>query len=393
MKLAEPSTKHLVLVGGGHSHVTVIKSLGMHPEPGVVVTVVSKEIKAPYSGMLPGFVAGHYTYDECHIDLVQLGSWAGMKVVHGTVTGIDRVERRIQIEGQASLGYDLLSIDVGITPKLESIAGATEHGIAVKPVSTFAARWRDFEDRAFAAGGPRRIVIVGAGAAGFELVLAARHRLHTLASARGIDANGFEFTLIGGSSILPSHNERARHLARRELTRQGVSILENSRVREVSASALVLEGGKEIAADAVLLATNAGPAKWFESSGLPLDARGFIAVRPTLQLTDDDNVFAVGDCSTVLEHPREKAGVFAVRQGPPLTENLRLRARDKSALPFIPQKEFLTLLSTGRQHAIASRNGFALAGGWVWHWKDRIDREFMDRFNVLPQADRVRRRV
>lgn len=384
MNLADPATTHLVLVGGGHAHVTVIKSLGMRPEPGVVVTVVSKDIEAPYSGMLPGFVAGHYTYEECHIDLVRLATWAGMRVVHGTVTGIDRGTRRIEIEGRAPLGYDLLSIDVGITPKLEAIKGADEHGIAVKPVSTFAARWREFEDRAMTAAGPRRIVVVGAGAAGFELVLAARHRLRTISAGRGVDARGFELTLIGGSSLLPSHNARARDLARRALERQGVTLLENSRVSEISASEIVLDNGRTIAADAVLLATNAGPAKWFETSGLPLDQRGFIAVRPTLQLTDDDDVFAVGDCSTVLEHPREKAGVFAVRQGPPLTENLRRRARNEIATPFVPQTGFLTLLSTGGQHAIAARNGLAMSGGWVWRWKDRIDREFMDKFNVLP---------
>lgn len=105
MRSAGPAAKHLVLVGGGHAHVTVIKSFGMQPEPGVIVTVVSKDIEAPYSGMLPGFVAGHYTYEECHIDLVRLATWAEMRVVHGTVTGIDRAQCRVEIEGRSPLGY------------------------------------------------------------------------------------------------------------------------------------------------------------------------------------------------------------------------------------------------------------------------------------------------
>jgi selenide,water dikinase len=375
---------HVVLVGAGHSHVIALKSFGMKPEPGVVVTVVTREIEAPYSGMLPGFVAGHYSHAQCHIDAVRLANWAGARVIHGTVTGVDRAARRIEIHGRPPLSYDLLSIDVGITPLLDGIDGAATHGIAVKPVSTFAGRWEALAEAAHKQDGPRRIVVVGSGAAGFELVLAIRHRFRTAAPAAGIDPDAFTFTLIGGSILLPTHNDRARALARQEISRQGVTLVERDQVKRVERGAVHLESGRAIAADATLLATQAGPAKWFESSGLPRDGGGFIAVRPTLQLLDDDDVFAVGDCATVIEHPREKSGVFAVRQGPPLAENLRLRARGMAAKPFVPQSDFLTLLSTGRRHAIASRNGFSFAGDIFWRLKDWIDRRFMDKFNVLP---------
>ena len=375
---------HIVLVGAGHSHVIALKSLGMKPEPGVVVTLVTREIEAPYSGMLPGFVAGHYTHEQCHIDAVRLANWAGARIIHGTVTGVDRSARRIDIDGRPPLTYDLLSIDVGITPLLDGIAGAADHGIAVKPVSTFAGRWQALAEAALKPDGPRRIVVIGSGAAGFELVLAIRHRFRTAAPAVGIDPDAFAFTLVGGSKLLPTHNARARKLARREIERQRVTLVEGDHVARVEPGAVHLASGRQIAADAALLATQAGPAKWFATSGLPRDPAGFIAVRPTLQLLDDDDVFAVGDCATVLEHPREKSGVFAVRQGPPLAENLRLRVAGMAAKPFIPQSQFLTLLSTGRQHAIAARNGLAFSGDILWRWKDRIDRAFMDKFNVLP---------
>ena len=189
-----------------------LKAFGMKPEPGVVLTVITKEIEAPYSGMLPGFVAGHYTYDQCHIDLVRLAAWAGARLIHGTATGVDRLTRRVAIAGRPPLAYDLLSIDVGITPLLEGIDGAAENGLAVKPVSTFAARWQALERAAFSPEGPRRIVVVGAGAAGFELVLAIRHRLRGKAAAARIDPDAFSFVLIGGSKLLPSHNARARAL-------------------------------------------------------------------------------------------------------------------------------------------------------------------------------------
>lgn len=379
-----PVQTHLVLSGGGHAHVTVIRSLGMKPEPGVVVTLIAKEIEAPYSGMLPGLVAGHYSADQCHIDLARLASWAGVRLIHGVVTGIDRASRRVHIEGRPPIGYDLLSIDVGITPLLDGIEGAGQHALAVKPISDFMPKWRELETKSLQIGGPRHFVSVGGGAAGFELITAARHRLREQAAIQGIDPDEFQFTLIGGEALLPLHNSLARSLARQELKRQGIPIIENDRVVQIGRDAVKLASGRMITASAVLISTKAGPASWFRQSELPVDAAGFLAVRPTLQLIDDLDVFAVGDCASVLEYPREKAGVFAVRQGAPLTENLRLRARGLAAKPFTPQSSFLTLLATGGKHAIAARNGLAWSGRAVWHWKDRIDRRFMARFNDLP---------
>jgi selenide, water dikinase len=384
MNASVPASRHVVLIGGGHSHVTVVKSFGMKPEPGVVVTLIARELDAPYSGMLPGLIAGHYTYDECHIDLVRLASWAGARLIHGSAIGIDRASKRVLIEGRPSLGYDLLSIDVGITPKLDSVPGAAVHGIAVKPVSTFFRRWSELERAALTPGGLRRIVLIGAGAAGFELVLAIRHRFLTRASELGIDPTEFAFSLIGSDGLLPTHNKRARKLARQFIAEHKIDLVEGERVVRIEPTRVALASGISIDADAALLSTEAGPAEWFGTTDLPKDDRGFLAVRPTLQLLDDDDIFAVGDCATILEHKREKAGVFAVRQGQPLTENLRRRVRGANAEPFVPQAEFLMLLSTGGKHAIAARNGLALAGRWVWNWKDHIDRTFMDKFNALP---------
>ena len=388
MRQARAAT-HIVLIGAGHSHVIALRSFGMKPEPGVVVTLATREIEAPYSGMLPGFVAGHYTHEQCHIDAARLANWAGARVIHGTVVGVDRTARHVAIEGRPPLAYDLLSINVGITPLLDDIDGAAAHGLIVKPVSTFAGRWQALLEAALTPTGPRRIVVVGAGAAGFELVLAIRHRFCTAAPLAGIDPETFSFALVSGSTLLPTHNARARSLARQEIARQGVTLVEDDGATRVEPGAVHLASGRTIAADAVLLATHAGPATWFETSGLPRDKAGFIAVRSTLQLLDDDDVFAVGDCATVLDHPREKSGVFAVRQGPPLAENLRLRARGAAAKSFIPQRDFLTLLSTGRRHAIASRNGLAFSGDIIWYLKDWIDRRFMDQFNKLPAMARM----
>ncbi len=380
----ERAERRLVLIGGGHAHVVVLRELAMKPEPGLEIVLVAKELDAPYSGMLPGYVATHYDLDACHIDLVRLAHFAGARVIHGAANGIDTTLKRVHLHGRPPIAYDLLSIDTGITPAVGDIEGADENAVAVKPVSTFAPRWKALEARALAAGGPRRISVIGTGAAGFELILAIRHSLREQASRHGIAADDFSFVLIGSGALLASHNARARRLAAAELARAGVTLILNDAAVAVDRDRVRLASGREVQSDATLVTTKAVAPEWFASTGLSLDPRGFLAVAPTLQVVGQSDIFAVGDCATVLEHPREKAGVFAVRQGPPLTRNLRLLARGMKPEPFVPQKQFLTLLSCGGKTAIASRGAFAAAGAWAWRLKDHIDRTFMRKFQDLP---------
>ena len=386
MRVNGRAEKRLVLVGGGHAHVGVLRALAMEREPGLEIVLIAKELDAPYSGMLPGYVAGHYDIDACHIDLVRLAHFAGARLIHGEAVGLDRNVRQLHILGRPPIAYNLLSIDTGITPSIGDIAGADEHAIAVKPVSSFAPRWNKLEARASAPEGPRRIVVVGTGAAGFELVLAIRHRLVGTASARGLKPDAFSFTLVGSGNLLPTHNARARHLAGRELARYGVVLVTGEAVVGVGPDHVRLASGRRLASDATLITTKAAAPAWFRQTGLRLDEAGFLAVRDTLQVEDEDDIFAAGDCASVIAHPREKAGVFAVRQGPPLTRNLRRRARGLPPEPFTPQRHFLTLLSCGDRSAIAARGRFAAAGRWAWRLKDKIDRDFMRRFQDLPAS-------
>lgn len=383
-KPAVSATQRLVLIGGGHAHVTVLRALAMQPEPGLEVVLIAKELDAPYSGMLPGYVAGHYDLDACHIDLVRLCQFANARLIHGEATGIDATMRRVHILGRPSIAYNLLSIDTGITPALDDIAGARDHAIAVKPVSRFAPQWKELERRALAPDGPRRITVVGTGAAGFELILAMRYRLREAAPCHGLDPDAFSFALVGSGPLLPSHNARARRLAARELGAARVALVEGDAAVEVGDQYVRLASGRTIASDATLLTTKAAAPAWFAETGLALDPQGFLAVEPTLQVCGHADIFAAGDCAAVLAYPREKAGVFAVRQGPPLTRNIRLRAKGMPAEPFKPQTQFLTLLACGDKRAIAARGPFAGGGAWAWRLKDRIDRAFMRMFQVLP---------
>jgi selenide,water dikinase len=376
--------RRLVLVGGGHAHVGVLRAFAMEPEAGLEITLIAKELDAPYSGMLPGFVAGHYDLAACHIDIVRLAHFAGARLVHGEADGIDGAARRVSIAGRPPITFDLLSVDTGITPAIDDIEGAAKHAVAVKPVSSFAPRWQTLMAAALTRDGPRRIAVIGTGAAGFELILAIRHRLRNEANRHGLSPESFSFALIGSGPLLASHNARARRLAEIALTAAGVDLVTADAAVAVRADHVLLASGRKIAADATLVTTKAAPPTWFVNTGLPTDARGFLAVEPTLQVVGQQDIFAVGDCATVLAHPREKAGVFAVRQGPALVGNIRMRSRGLAARPFVPQSRFLTLLSCGGERAIAARGGLAAEGHWAWRLKDYIDRAFMRRFQDLP---------
>ena len=136
-----PTTTDIVLVGGGHAHVHVLKAFGMRPEDGVRVTLIARDVETPYSGMLPGLIAGHYRFEECHIDLEPLARFANARLIRAAATDIDRALRRVLVEDRPPLAYDLLSIDVGATPALDAIPGAAEHALPVKPIGRFLARF------------------------------------------------------------------------------------------------------------------------------------------------------------------------------------------------------------------------------------------------------------
>jgi selenide,water dikinase len=380
MKNAQ-SRKQLVLVGGGHAHVFVLEAFALKPMTDVDITLVTKEPMAPYSGMLPGFVAGHYALSECLIDLHRLCNKACVRLVEGTAIGIDRERRRLKLIGGAGIPYDVLSLDVGITPDVSDIAGALDHALLVKPVSQFAPKWQELLARAEAPDGPRHLAVVGGGAAGVELVLAARNRLTATQTWQMRRHDPFRYTLIAGTGVLPGYPQRAQRLVGAALAKSEIDVIENDAAVAIHPGQLRLRSGREIACDAAIVSTKAKAPEWFSGTGLARDKDGYLALRPTLQTLSDEDIFAAGDCATVIEHPRPKAGVFAVRQGPVLAHYLRRHLMTGLLDPYVPQRAFLTLISLGDKSAVASRGSFAAAGHWAWIWKDWIDRRFMARFN------------
>ena len=173
MLTATEITRDLVLVGGGHAHALVLRMLAMDPVPGARLTLVSPASHTPYSGMLPGLVAGHYRFEDTHIDLARLCQWAGVRFLRDTVTALDPARRELHFAQRPPLGYDLLSLDIGSQPTLDVVPGAREYAVPVKPVAEFWQRWQ----AGLGTHGGQRIAIVGGGAGGLELALAMAHAL------------------------------------------------------------------------------------------------------------------------------------------------------------------------------------------------------------------------
>lgn len=368
-----PQIKDLVLIGGGHAHALVMRMWAMDPLPGTRVTLITPDPVTPYTGMLPGLIAGHYRRDELMIDLVRLARFAGARLILDRVTGIDRAARLIRLANRPDLPYDLAAIDIGITSDLPHLPGAADHAVAAKPLGEYAESWAAFLARGLAFP---RVVILGAGLAGVELALASVHRLKATGARVAV-------TLVDQSpDFLPTLSGQARRRLLGELAGQGVTLKLGAPVAGIGPASITLATGEEIGSDFTLTATGARPHLWLATIGLA-DGAGFLPTDAQLR-TKDPLIFATGDCATLTGDPRPKAGVFAVRAAPILLHNLRATLTGATLRSFHPQKDYLKLVSLGRTSAMAEKWGFTLSGPRFWRLKDRIDRRFMEKFATYP---------
>ena len=365
-----PMVKDLVLIGGGHTHALVLRKWGMMALAGVRVTLIDPGPTAAYSGMLPGFVAGHYTRDDLDIDLVKLARFAGARLIVGAVTAIDVQARLITVPGRPPIAYDVASLDVGITSAMPALPGFADHAVPAKPLGPFASRWDAFRDGATAP----RIAVIGGGVAGAELAMAMTHSLRQ----RGLTPVAH---LIDRGKVVDTLGDTARGKMLAALASNDVTLVEDATVERVEEGAVVLADDRRIAADFIVGAAGAKPHDWQADIGVALHG-GFIAVDRHLQ-TSDAAIFAVGDCAHLTHDPRPKAGVYAVRQAPVLFDNLRAVLSGGQMRPYSPQKDYLKLISLGQKSALAERFGTALSGPLLWRWKDHIDRKFMRQFDEL----------
>ncbi|MBN2631382.1 MAG: selenide, water dikinase SelD [Rhodobacteraceae bacterium] len=369
-----PLTRDIVLIGGGHAHALVLRKWGMAPLAGARITVINPGPVAPYTGMLPGAIAGHYSRDELMIDLVRLARFAGARVVLDRACGIDRAAQQVLLSSGRRLRYDVASIDIGIASGLPDVPGYAEHGVAAKPLGAYADRWEAFV--AHAPDAPR-LTIIGAGVGGVELALASAHRLRAAGKAPQV-------TLVErGNAALQGIGFNTRITLRDAMLKHDVTLLTDVTATEVLADEVVLSNGQRIGSDFTLSVAGSQPQGWLQDTGLAL-TDGFIDVGPTLQ-SSDPLIFAAGDTAFLTHAPRPKAGVFAVREAPVLLHNLRAAVAGGEMWQYRPQSDYLKLISMGGKTAVADKFGLRTGGPWLWSLKDRIDQKFMAKFADYPK--------
>jgi selenide,water dikinase len=368
----------------------------MQPLSGVRLQVVLDRSVAVYSGMVPGFVAGDYDHHELEIDVLPLARRAQAGVILAAATDLDPVRRKISLEGRPPISYDFVSLDVGSTVRGLELPGVREHALATRPIGRFV---REIDERLATLARldrPPRILIVGGGAAGAEIAFTLDARLRANGLAPRISIVSSDSKLLSGAAT------RTRRALEREALVRKIEGVFDVRVVRVDAAGLLTrpaesnETGEEThhAADLVIWATGAAPVAFPQQQGigqLATDEAGFIEVRDTLQAVGFEEVFAVGDCARLVEHrwiPR--AGVYAVRQGPTLEHNLRALVGGRPLRRYRPQRDFLSLLNLGGRRAIGTKWGRVASGKHVYALKDRIDRRFMQRFQLLDESGRPR---
>lgn len=376
--------KRLILLGGGHAHLFVLESFVRAPLTGVDLTLVTPTRLAPYSGMMPGVIAGHYRYADACVDLLPLCQASGCAFHRTRAIRLDAANRRIECENGEVLDYDLLSIDTGSTPSTFGLPGVAQHAHPVKPIDRFIL---DLE--AYCAGlAPDReatVAVVGAGAAGCEVLLALQHRIDHLRSEHRSGPSGL--TLVSDTPfILPNLAGGVRRRVARLLEARGVRVLTGKPAVALDNGAIRLADGSSVPADFIVWATGSSAPEWPRAAGLACDDRGFIMVDNHLRSVSHDAIYAAGDIAAVSGAARSKSGVYAVRAGPPLTRNLRAALGGMTTAPWQPQRRALALISAGDRHAVAAWGPLSWEGSWVWAWKDHIDRRFIRRFTRAEES-------
>jgi selenide,water dikinase len=369
-----PIQKNVVLVGAGNAHLRFVKMFGMNPLPAVAVTLVSEASVIPYSAMVPGHIAGDYTWDEITIDLMRLCRATGVRFVAARAAGIDTVNRRIQFAARAELAFDVLSLGVGSSPARPAGLIPCESSWPMRPLATLLDHLNTLEQRLRQSAAPFHLVVVGGGASGCELTLAIRKRF--------ADSPFIRLTLLqSGTRLLPQFPARAASVFDRLMQAKGITVRCNARVIGSDKETLQLESGERLAYGAVLWATNAAPPDLIRDSGLRLNQDGFLLVSDTLQSLSDPAIFGTGDCISIDSHPElPKNGVYAVREGAILFDNVSRFLKDQTLVRFSPQRHCLCLLNTSDSSAVLTYGSFAWKGRPARWLKDHIDQIWMDQF-------------
>lgn len=371
--------KKLLLIGAGHAHAFVLEAFAQRPDPSIDITVVSDSALAAYSGSVPAWLAGECTLRETQIDVAALCQQAGATLIQSPVVALNHSDRQVTLANGEVHNFDIASFNIGSTLTQPDIQGEQPpYLLAMRPLSSLHHRWQALQERVMAlpANSTQQVVSVGGGAASCETLMSVLARLRRKRPDIGWHGHLLSAapTLLGDAGWLP------RQLTAHALKRAGIKVHYERRGHSLVDGGVLDNQGVLLPADIVLWATGAVGHAWLSDTALPLDAKRFIAINSAMMTSGTPYLFAAGDCAH-FDPPLPKAGVYAVRQGPLLAENLRAACHGQALTDWQPPKHVLALIGTGDGQAIASRGAIGFSGKWVWKWKKRIDARFIDRFN------------
>lgn len=371
--------KKLLLVGAGHAHAFVLEAFAKQPDPNIMITVVSDSPYAAYSGRVPAWLAGECTWREAQIDVTALCQQANARLIVSPVNAIDTQARYVTLADGERIAFDIASFNIGSTQTPpQQLGEQLPTLLAMRPLSLLYQRWQAVQDNIshLPSGGTQRLVSVGGGAAGCETLMSVLAQLRQ----QRPDIVWQGHLLSASTDLLPGAGHLPRRLTLRALLKAGITIHSPLRGKALVKGGVLSQDGEHTEADIVLWATGAVGHPWLANTTLPLDKDNFIHVGNTLEVTGQPGIFAAGDCAAFTP-ALPNAGVYAVRMGPHLADNLRRACYGEPMAAWQPPERVLALIGTGDGHAIASRGVVGFSGKWVWQWKRRIDARFIARFN------------
>ncbi|MCR9291797.1 MAG: selenide, water dikinase SelD [bacterium] len=392
MKTEQLARRHVVLIGLGHTNSHILRMWGMHPIPDADLTCVSDSGSATYSGMLPAVLAGQVPESAMRIDLVRLSASVGARLIVGRVEGIDRAGHRVFIAGRPAIPYDALSVGIGSIPNMSGVSFGSQTEppaslVTIKPMQTFLQRLEERLRNVIQADEPLKIAIVGSGVAGIEIAFCLGPYLQRCAP----QAESVLVRIVSRSqALLTGEALSTQKRVHQELQARGYELRLGQAVAQVEEEQLVLANGEELDANVIIWATGASPPTLLEQLELPVDQHGFLLTDASLRVEDPQGldrghpIFAVGDTGTIRDERLPKAGVYAVRQGPVLWNNIKASIAGEALKDYQPQRDFLRLINLGDGRAIGQWRGWAFQGSWVYRLKHYIDSSFMDKF--APQC-------
>ncbi|MCL7929403.1 FAD-dependent oxidoreductase [Halomonas llamarensis] len=369
----------LLLMGAGHAHAFVLEAFAKQPDSNIAITVVSDSRYAAYSGSVPAWLAGECSRRETQIDIAALCQRAGARLITSPATSLSVEKRHVVLASGDKLAFDIASLNIGST-----LALPQQHGenlpklLAMRPLSSLHQRWQALQDDIshLPSDGTQRVVSVGGGAASCETLMSVLAQLRN----ERPDITWRGDILSASDTLLPGAGRLPRWLTKRALRRASITVHNDVRGKALAEGGVLDTANHHFPADIVLWATGAVGHAWLADTVLPLDPLGFIQVEKTLEVEGVPGIFAAGDCAAFTP-ALPNAGVYAVRMGPHLADNLRAACRCQPLNEWQPPKRVLALIGTGDGRAIGSRGAVGFSGKWVWRWKNRIDARFIARFN------------